>query len=103
MIICIAEEYVKSKDDLKESIKLYGSYVMAKKLHSLNVLNSKSYALIISLKKGLSNKQLASILVEELSHDLTNDKKYKVFLKLLKREMPLTFVQIMEQSKIKIY
>ena len=92
-------EYVKCKQDFKESVTLYGTYAMAKELHSLNVLNSKSFDLISSIKNELSNTHMASVLVEELSQDLVEKNKYKAFLLFLKKEKPRIYEQIMDQSK----
>ena len=72
---------------------------MAEELHSLNILNSKSFILMVNLKNGLTNKHLASILIEEVSHDLIDENKYSAFLKFLKREQPLIHLHIMNQSK----
>ena len=38
----ITDEFTESKDDLKESIKIYGPYKMATTLHSLDIINSIS-------------------------------------------------------------
>ena len=85
-------------DDLRDSIASYGSYEMAVKLHSFNILNSTSFKRITNWKR-VPNTHLATILVEELSHDLKEQNKYRTFLNFLKREQFLMYESIMWHSK----
>ena len=88
---CITDEFAESKDDLKESIMLYGPYKMAKTLHSLDILNSKSQFMLSNLPH-LSNIHLASLLVEELSQNIKERKKYVAFQHFLEREPSLIHI-----------
>ena len=72
---------------------------MAEELRSLNILSSKRFLLMLTLKSGLANEYLASILIQELSHDLIEENKYSAFLKYLKWEQPRVHEHIMHQSK----
>ena len=85
IIILNIEEYAESMDDFKKSITLYGPYTMAKTLHSLNILNSKSFSMLSNLQE-LSNIHLTSLLVEELSQDIRERKKYFAFIHFFKSE-----------------
>ena len=87
----ITDVFVESKDDLKESITLYGPLKMATKLHSLDILNSISL-FKLSNSTQLSNIHLASLLVEELPQDIQETKKYVAFQKFLKREPSLIHI-----------
>ena len=71
---------------------------MAVRLHSLNILNSKNFKRITNLKR-VSNVHLASIMVEELSHDLKDQNKFRTFLHFLKSEHILMYESIMRHSK----
>ena len=64
---------------------------MAETLHSLNILNSKSFTILSSLKL-LSNNHFASVMVKEISHDLKERKKYHAFLKFLLQESSLLYL-----------
>ena len=88
---CITDEFAESKDDLKESIMLYGPYKMARTLHSLDILNSIG-PFILSNLPHLSNIHLASLLVEELSQDIQERKKYIAFQHFLEREPSLIHI-----------
>ena len=87
-------------DDLKKSITFYGPYTMAKTLHSLDILNSKSFSMLSNLQE-LSNIHLTSLLVEELSQDIRERKKYFAFVNFLKSEPSLInlYYKILFQSK----
>ena len=89
--IYITDEFAESKDDLKESIMLYGPYKMARTLHSLDILNSISPFILSNLPQ-LSSIHLASLLVEKLSQDIQERKKYVAFQHFLKREPSLIHV-----------
>ena len=71
---------------------------MAETLHSLNILSSKSFHRISNLQE-LNNAHLASILVEELSHDLKDREKYNSLLTYLKKENSHVYYDILLQSK----
>ena len=71
---------------------------MAVKLHSLNILHSTTFKRITNWKR-VSNVHLASILVQELSHDLKKQNIYRTFLNFLKREHILMYESILRQSK----
>ena len=64
---------------------------MIKTLHSLDIINPVNYFLLHKLQ-GLSNIHISSVLVEELSQDIKENKKYIEFLDFLKRESSLQFV-----------
>ena len=81
-------EYTGYTDDLKESIVLYGPYNMAKKLRSLDILNSTSFSKLSNLLE-LSNIHLASVIVDQLSQDIKEKKKYIGLLDFLKKEPSL--------------
>ena len=93
-------ETVKAKEDMKESIALYGSIKLAENLYSLNVINFKSYQIFYKLR-DLSNKHLASILVEKLSYVLKSYYKYHDFLLFLQSKTSLSYLyyQFIQQSK----
>ena len=84
-------EYSESTDDLKESVVLYGPYNMAKKLRSLDILNSTSFSNLSNLLE-LSNIHLASVLVDQLSQDIKEEKKYIALLDFLKKEPSLVYL-----------
>ena len=63
---------------------------MAKTLHSLDILNNISFIKVSNLQ--LSNIHLASVLVEELSQDIKERKRYVAFLNFLKKEPSLAYV-----------
>ena len=84
-------EYTESTDDLKESIVLYGPYNMAKKLHSLDILNTASFYRLSNLQ-GLSHTHLASVLVDQLSQDIKEKMKYVELLHFLKKEPSLVYL-----------
>ena len=64
---------------------------MAKKLHSVDILNSISFSILFNLQK-LSNNHLASVLVNELSQDIKERKKFIAFLDTLKKEPSLAYI-----------
>ena len=89
----ITDEFAESKDDLKESIKIYGPYKMATTLHSLDIINSISISqFMLSNLQHLSNIHLASLLVEKLSQDIQERKKYVAFQHFLKQEPSLIHI-----------
>ena len=61
---------------------------MAITLHSLDILNNNSFSILSNFQE-LSNIHLTSLLVEQLSPDIINEKKYIAFLKFLKSESSL--------------
>ena len=71
---------------------------MAERLHSLKILSSKSFHRISNLKE-LNNVHLASVLVQELSHDLKDRQKYNSLLTYLKKENSDIYHEILVQSK----
>ena len=64
---------------------------MLKTLHSLDILNPISYSMLYKLQ-GLSNIHISSVLAEELSQDIKENKKYIEFLDFLEREYSLHYV-----------
>ena len=85
-------EYTESTDDLKESIVLYGPYNMAEKLRSLDILNSASFSRLSNLQGLVSHSHLASVLVEQLSQDIKEKKKYVGLLHFLNEEPSLVYL-----------
>ena len=84
-------EYTESTDDLKESIVLYGPYNMAEKLCSSEIFNSASFSRLSNLQ-GLSHTHLASVLVDKLSQDIKEKRKYVGLLNFLKNEPSLVYL-----------
>ena len=76
---------------------------MAENLHSLNILSSKRFQLLSKLQ-GLHNNHIASVLVQELSHDMKDNNKYITLLNYLKIENSRVYHEILQYSKsIKVY
>ena len=71
---------------------------MAENLHSLNILSSKRFELLSNLQE-LPNNQIASVLVQELSHDIKDNKKYISLLNYLKLENSHVYHEIVQHSK----
>ena len=71
---------------------------MIETLHSLNILSSNRFELLSNLQ-GLTNNHLASVLVEELSHDMKDNNKYKLLLQYLRMENAPVYYEILQQSK----
>ena len=92
------EEFIQSKEELKEFFAFFGSFKMVEKLHSLNILSSNKFEELSNLQ-GLTNIHLASVLVEELSDDVKDNKKYKLLLDYLKLENTHVYYEILRQSK----
>ena len=102
-VLFILEEFIKAKDILKEYFASFGSIKMAENLHLLNILSSKRFELLSNLQ-GLQNNHLASILVQELSHDMKDNKKYISLLNYLKMENSHIYHELLQHSKsIKTY
>ena len=64
---------------------------MARTLHSLDIWNNISYTKFTNLQQ-LSNIHLASVLVQKLSEDIKERKKYVEFLIFFRREPSLAYV-----------
>ena len=64
---------------------------MAKKLHSLDILNSTSFSMLSNLQ-GLSHIHLTSVLVDQLSQDIKERKKYVALLDFLSKEPSLVYL-----------
>ena len=71
---------------------------MAENLHSLNILSSKRFELLSNLQ-GLQNNHLASVLVQELSHDMKDNNKYIALLNYFKMENSHIYHEILQHSK----
>ena len=87
----IIGEYIDTADDLKESITIYGPYKLAKKLHSLDIMDCNSFSMLSNLQ-ALSNIHLASVVVDQLSQNIIQRKKHVAFLDFIQREPTLVFI-----------
>ena len=87
-VLNVVEEYTECTDDLKESIIFYGPYKLAETLHSLNIIRFYKLPKL----QELSNIHLASVIVDQLSQDIKERKKYLAFLNFLKREPSLSYI-----------
>ena len=65
---------------------------MAEKLHSLDILNSASFSRLTNIQGLVSHTHLASVLVDQLSLDIKEKKKYVELLHLLKKEPMLVYL-----------
>ena len=72
---------------------------MAEKLHSLDMLSSKTFEQLSNLQ-GMNNDHLASVLVQELSHDLKDKNKYNSLLSYLKMENAHVYYEILHHSEL---
>ena len=72
---------------------------MAEKLHSLDMLSSKSFEQLSNLQ-GMNNAHLASVLVQELSHDMKDKNKYNSLLSYLKMENAHVYYEILHHSEL---
>ena len=64
---------------------------MAKKMHSLDILDSASFSMLSNLH-GLSNIHLASVLVEQLSQDIKEKNNYVALLDFLIKLSSLVYL-----------
>ena len=71
---------------------------MAQRLHSWNVLSSKRLEVLLNLR-GLRNAHLASVLVDQLSHDIKDNNKYYALLGYLKEQNSHVHYEIDQSSK----
>ena len=65
---------------------------MAEKLRSLDILNSASFSRLTNIQGLVSHTHLASVLVDQLSQDIIEKKKYVELLHLLKKEPSLVYL-----------
>ena len=65
---------------------------MAEKLHSLDILNSASFYRLTNLQGLVSHTHLASVLVDQLSLDIQQKRKYVELLIFLKKEPSLVYL-----------
>ena len=64
---------------------------MAEKLHSLDIINSASFSMLSNIQ-GLSHTHLSSVLVDQLSQDIKEKRKYVGLLNFLKKEASLGYL-----------
>ena len=72
---------------------------MAEKLHSLDILSLKTFEVLSNLQ-GMNNAHLASVLVQELLHDMKDKNKYNSLLNYLKMENAHVYYEILHHSEL---
>ena len=65
---------------------------MAETLHSLDILNSASFYRLTNLQGLVSPTHFASVLVDQLSLDIQQKRKYVELLHFLKKEPSLVYL-----------
>ena len=99
MVCSYLDEFVETKDKLKQYFALFGPIQIAQELHLWNILSSNGLEVLLNIQ-GLTKNHLASVLVDQLSHDMKDINKYHALLGYLKEKNSHVYYEIEQSSKL---